>query len=49
MAQEFQNKIISVTKENAQLMEQESGTEPSLSDEEITDYLNRVINEIRRK
>jgi hypothetical protein len=49
MTQELQNKIVSVIKENAQLMEQKSGTEPSLTDEDITNYLNRVINEIRRE
>jgi hypothetical protein len=32
---DMQNKIVSVTKENAQLMEQQSGTEPSLTDSDI--------------
>ena len=49
MTQELQNKIISAAKENAQLMEQKSGTEPSLTDEDITNYLNRVINEVKQK
>jgi hypothetical protein len=49
MTQELQNKIVSVTKENAELMEQKSGTEPSLTDEDITNYLNRVINERRKR
>jgi hypothetical protein len=49
MTQELQNKIVSVTKKNAQLMEQESGTEPSLTDDDITNYLNRVINEVKQK
>jgi hypothetical protein len=30
-------------------MEQESGTESSLTDEDITNYLNRVINEVKQK
>jgi hypothetical protein len=49
MAQELQNKILDVTKENAQMMEQESGTRPSLTDHDITNYLNRVINEVKQK
>jgi len=49
MTQDLQNKIIAVAKENAQLMEQKSGTEPSLTDEDITNYLNRVINEVKQK
>lgn len=49
MTQELQNKIVSVTKENAQLMEQQSGTEPSLTDDDIRNYLNRVINEVKQK
>jgi hypothetical protein len=49
MAQDLQNNIMSLTKENAQLMEQQSGTEPSLTDDDITKYLNRVINEVKEK
>jgi hypothetical protein len=49
MTQDLQNKIVGVAKENAQLMEQKSGTEPSLSDEEITNYINSVINEVQQK
>ena len=49
MTQELQNKIVSITKENAQLMKQQSGTEPSLTDSDITNYLNRVINEVKEK
>jgi hypothetical protein len=40
---------VSVTKENAQLMGQQSGTEPYLTDDGITNYLNRVINEDKQK
>jgi hypothetical protein len=49
MTQELQNKIMTVTKENAELMEQKSGTESSLTDEDITSYLKHVITEIRRE
>jgi hypothetical protein len=49
MAQELQNKIVSVTKENAQLMEQKSGTKPSLTDDDIMNYLNLIINEVKEK
>ncbi len=46
---DMQNKIVSVTKENAQLMEQKSGTEPSLTDDDITNYLNHVTNEVKQR
>jgi hypothetical protein len=46
---DMQNKIVSVTKENAQLMGQKSGTEPSLTDDDITNYLNHVINEVKQR
>jgi hypothetical protein len=49
MAHDLQNKIMKVTKENAQIMEQESGTEPSLTDDDITNYLNKIINEVKEK
>jgi hypothetical protein len=49
MTQDLQNKIMRVAKENAQIMEQKSGTEPSLTDEEITNYQNRVIDEVKQK
>jgi hypothetical protein len=40
---------LSVAKEDAHLMEQKSKRESSLSDEEITNYPNRVINELKQK
>jgi hypothetical protein len=49
MTQELQNKIVSVTKENAQLMEQKSGIEPSLTEDDIMNYLNRIIYEVKKK
>jgi hypothetical protein len=49
MAQELQKKIVSITKENAQVMEQESGTRPSLTDEDMVNYVVRVIDEVHGK
>jgi hypothetical protein len=49
LTQDLQNKIMSIAKENAQVMEQQSGTEPSLTDDDMTNYLNRVINEVKQK
>jgi hypothetical protein len=49
MAQDLQNKIISVTKKNAHVMEQESGTQPSLTDDDIMNYIVRVIDEVNPK
>jgi hypothetical protein len=49
MAEELHNKIMNVTKENAQLMGQKSGTEPSLTDDDIAEYVNRIIMEVKEK
>jgi hypothetical protein len=49
LTQDLQNKIMNIAKENAQVMEQQSGTEPSLTDDDMTNYLNRVINEVKQK
>jgi hypothetical protein len=49
MTQELQKKIVGITKENAQVMEQESGTRPSLTDEDMVNYVVRVIDEVHRK
>ena len=38
-----------VTKENAELRELKNGTEPSVTDDDITNYLNQVINEVKEK
>ena len=46
---DMQDKIVSVTKENAQLMGQKSETEPSLTEDGITNYLNRVINAVKQE
>jgi hypothetical protein len=48
MTKELQNKIVSVTRKNAQLMEQESGTQPSLTDDDMINYIVRVISEVNR-
>ncbi len=48
MAQDLQNKIMSVTKENAHVMERESGTQPSLTDEDMTSYIERILHEMKK-
>ena len=49
MTQDLQNKIITVTKENAHIMQQESGTQPSLTDEDMTSYIEHILDEIKQK
>jgi hypothetical protein len=38
-----------VIKENVQLMGQKSGIEVSLTDDDIINYLNHVLNEVKQK
>jgi hypothetical protein len=46
---ETERKVMAVTKANAETLTQESGIEPSLTDEEIHTILTNVASEIRRK
>jgi hypothetical protein len=46
---EIQIKVMTTIKANAEMLEQQSGIEPSLSDEEIHEHLEIVTKEIRRQ
>jgi MFS family permease len=46
---EIERKVTAATKENAAILTQQSGIEPSLTDEEIHEILSQVTSEIRRK
>jgi hypothetical protein len=46
---ETERKVTAATKANAAILTQQSGIEPSLTDEEIHQILNQVATEIRRK
>jgi hypothetical protein len=49
MAQDLLKKIMTVTKENAYVMEQQSGTEPSLTEKDMAGYIERILHEIKQK
>lgn len=49
MNQEIERKVTRITKANADLLTEQSGIEPSLTDEEIRDYLAHVTNEIQER
>jgi hypothetical protein len=47
MEQEVQKKVITFTKQNQARIEEETGIETSLSDQDIERYLEQVIKEIK--
>jgi hypothetical protein len=49
IAVDIVRKVTTATKANAAILTQQSGIEPSLSDEEIHQILSQVVIEIRRK
>jgi hypothetical protein len=48
MEQELQKRVLTVAKENADVMK-ETGVNPSLTKDEMKEYLDIVLNEIRRQ
>jgi hypothetical protein len=46
---EIQNKVMTTIKANAEILEQQSGVEPSLTDEEIRDHLEIVTRELKKQ
>jgi hypothetical protein len=49
MIKEIENKAISATKANADLFAEQSGIEPSLTDGEIKQYVEHVIDKVKVK
>ena len=49
MMQELENKVFDITKKNADILEEKSGEEPSMTNEEIRNYIHYVMNEYRKK
>jgi hypothetical protein len=47
MMGELEGKILEITKKNSETLEEKSGEESSMSDEEIKDYVHHVLQEIR--
>lgn len=46
MTKEIEHKVMQVTKDTASRLAEQSGVEPSLSDEEMRSYLDNVVEEI---
>jgi hypothetical protein len=48
MEQELQKRVLTIAKENSDVMTEETGVQPSLTEDEIKEYLDMVVNEINR-
>ena len=48
MEQELQKKVLTIAKENSDVMTEKTGVQPSLTEDEMKEYLNMVVNEIKR-
>jgi hypothetical protein len=49
MTEEIENKVVKMTQENALTLTQQSGVEPSLTENEIKLYVDRVLEEVKTK
>jgi hypothetical protein len=48
MEQEIERRVISMTKQNEEILANETGVEPSLSDSEVKEYLREVLKEVKK-
>jgi Tfp pilus assembly PilM family ATPase len=48
MEQEVQKKVLSLAKEQEEKMVEETGIEMSLDEDDMKEYLQKVINEVKR-
>jgi hypothetical protein len=48
MEQEIQNKVLAFTKQTHDRMAEETGIQPSLTDEDVKAYLGQVIKEVKK-
>jgi hypothetical protein len=49
MEKELQGTVMKVAKKTAETIEQETGVETSMSDDEMKDYMEIVMNEMKAK
>jgi hypothetical protein len=47
MEQELQSRVLAVTRKTSDKMEEETGIETSMTEEDMKQYLNAVLKEIR--
>jgi hypothetical protein len=48
MEQEIQRRVVAMTKANQDILENETGVEPSLSESEVKEYLQEVLKEVKK-
>ncbi len=48
MEQELQKRVLTIAKENSDIMTEETGVQPSLTEDEMKEYLDMIVNEIKR-
>lgn len=49
MEQEIQRRVLTPTKQNQNRMAEESGIQSSLTEEDMKDYLQQVIEEVKKE
>jgi hypothetical protein len=47
MKQELQKRVLTIAKENSDIMTEETGVQPSLSEDDMKQYLEEVLKEIK--
>ena len=48
MEQELEKRVLTISKKNSDVMTEETGVQPSLTEDEMKEYLDMVVNEIKR-
>jgi hypothetical protein len=46
--QEIEKRVLALTKQNQDRMAEETGIQPSLTDEDVKEYLDQVIEEVKK-
>jgi tRNA A37 threonylcarbamoyltransferase TsaD len=49
MQQEIEKRVIEFTKRNQDRLAEETGIQPSLTDEDVKEYLQQVIKEVKKQ
>jgi hypothetical protein len=49
ITKEIEDKVMKMTQDNAYALTQQSGVEPSLTDNEIKSYIDKVVEELGKK
>jgi hypothetical protein len=47
MEQELERKVLDIAKKNSEAMMEESGVQPSLSEDDMKSYLKEVLQEVK--